>query len=321
MGEVHRPGAGRSITVIDGGLSTQLERRGHDVSGSLWTARLLLEDPAEVQAAHTDMIRAGADVVITASYQISRAGFVEAGRSARDADEALRRSVQVARRAAVAADGSVLVAASVGPYGAITHDGAEYRGRYGLSLAELTAFHAERLAILIEEQPDLLAIETIPDLDEVEAIIAALRQVPRIPVWFSVTARDGGHLWAGQSIEDAARMVDAAASGEQSGGHHRGDDAPIPVIAFGVNCTDPRWVAELLTRAGAVTRLPLLAYPNAGGDWMNEQWQGAAVAGHAFPAALIDAWVAAGATMIGGCCGTDDRDVARIRLSADTVHE
>lgn len=300
------------ITVLDGGLSTQLERRGHDVAGSLWTARLLLEDPAEVQAAHADMIEAGADVLITASYQVSRAGFAEAGLTAADADEALRRSVQVARRAAGAVDRPVLVAASVGPYGAITHDGAEYRGRYGRTHEQLVDFHRERLEILVDAGPDLLAVETIPDLDEVRAIIDALHEVPRTPVWFSVTARDGGHLWAGQSIEDAARLVDAAAISPVSG---------LPVVAFGVNCTDPRFVSELLARARSATQLPLLAYPNAGGEWSDDQWRGAQAAGHAFPDELLRSWIQAGALVIGGCCGTDDRDVARIRGSAHAVDE
>lgn len=300
------------ITVLDGGLSTQLERRGHDVAGSLWTARLLLDDPAEVQAAHADMIEAGADVLITASYQISRAGFAEAGLTAADADEGLRRSVQVARRAADAADRSVLVAASVGPYGAITHDGAEYRGRYGRTHEQLVVFHRERLEILVDAGPDLLAVETIPDLDEVRAIIDALREVPRIPVWFSVTARDGGHLWAGQSIEDAARLVDAAAINAVPG---------LPVVAFGVNCTDPRFVSELLGRTRTATQLPLLAYPNAGGEWSDDEWRGAQAAGHAFPDELLRGWIEAGALLIGGCCGTDDRDVARIGASAHALDE
>lgn len=294
------------ITVIDGGLSTQLERRGHDVSGHLWTARLLLEDPAEVQAAHVDMIDAGADVLITASYQVSRAGFQAAGLTSADADEALRRSVQVARRAVDAAGRRVLVAASVGPYGAITHDGGEYRGRYGLGHEELVAFHRDRLAVLVDAAPDVLAVETIPDVEEVRAIIDALRQFPPVPVWFSVTARDGGHLWAGQSIEDAARLVDDAAHAASA----------IPVVAFGVNCTDPRFVSELLSRARSRTQLPLLAYPNAGGEWSEDEWHGARIAGHAFPDGLVRTWIDAGVTLIGGCCGTDDRDVARIGASA-----
>jgi homocysteine S-methyltransferase len=303
---------GGRLTVIDGGLSTQLERRGHDVSGTLWTARLLLESPGEVQGAHEDMIRAGAEVITTASYQISRAGFIEAGFSASDADQALRASIEVARAAAFATDRTVLVAASVGPYGAITHDGREYQGRYGISMQELTEFHAQRLRVLIDAGADLLAIETIPDVDELHAIIAALQALPAIPAWISVTACSGSELWAGQSIEDAAAVVDAAATNA---------DAPLPILAFGVNCTDPRFVEELLTRARSVTDLPLLAYANAGGLWADDEWQGADVAGQAFSDELVRRWIAAGVQVIGGCCGSDARDIARIRSLADAFHD
>lgn len=269
------------IVLIDGGLSTQLERMGHDVVGPLWTARLLVERPQVVEAAHRAFVDAGARVVITASYQVSREGFAEIGRD--DADEALRRSVQVAR---AAAGDEALVAASVGPYGAITHDGAEYRGDYGLSVDELAAFHAERIAVLLDAEPDLLAVETIPDAREAQALIQVLDDSPDARAWFSFTAADGGHLWAGQTIEEAVRVVDG----------HRS------VVAIGVNCTDPVHVPELLTRIRETTSLPLLAYPNAGGTWdaTTGRWVDAGAG-----ASQALAWRDAGASIIGGCCGTD----------------
>lgn len=278
---------GDSSVVIDGGLSTQLEARGLDTNDPLWTGRVLLEDPQAIAQAHADYVTAGADVVITASYQVSRAGFVAAGLSTQDADEALLASIEAARKAV--AGSPVRVAASVGPYGAILHDGSEYRGRYGLSHEQLVDFHGERLAVLAEGGADLLAIETIPDVDEAAALAEALTPHAGIPAWMSFSAADGGRTCAGQPIEEAVAVA-----------------ASIPsVAAVGINCTDPRFATELVARMRAVTDLPIVLYPNAGGTWnpTDGTWSEAASPG--FAPALLDAWRDAGATAIGGCCGTD----------------
>jgi homocysteine S-methyltransferase len=137
-----------AVHLIDGGLSTELERLGAKIQGELWTGRALLEAPAVVAEAHRAFALAGAEVVISSSYQLSRQGFEEIGLTAADADEALRQSIRVAKDA-VAGTGAK-VAASIGPYGAVLHDGSEYRGDYKVSQAELEAFHAERLAVLLE---------------------------------------------------------------------------------------------------------------------------------------------------------------------------
>jgi homocysteine S-methyltransferase len=280
--------------VLDGGLSTQLERRGRDISGSLWTGRALLADPADVTSAHADYVRAGADVVITSSYQISRSGFEAAGLGREAADAALVASTAAAREAVVGS--GARVAASVGPYGAILHDGSEYRGRYGLSRTELIDFHRERLDVLAATAPDLLAVETIPDVDEAEAIAEVLADHPGLPAWMCFSAVDAGHTCAGQPIEDAVAAATAASN----------------VVAVGVNCTDPQHVAGLISRMRAVTDLPIVVYPNAGGAWdpTDGQWHDAGPAG--FAPEIVAAWLAAGATAIGGCCGTDERTISAL---------
>lgn len=278
--------------VIDGGLSTQLERRGHDVAGPLWTARAILENPVALEQAHHDFVLAGADVIITASYQVSRRGFVEVGRSQREADQALGAATQIARRAARSA--GTRVAASVGPFGAILHDGSEYRGDYGRSHDELATFHAERLDPLIASEPDLLAIETIPDVREAAAISDALAGATDVPAWMSFTCRDAEHTCAGQPIEDAVAVAMSIPS----------------VVAIGINCTDPQHVPGLIARMVAVSDLPVVVYPNAGGGWdaAAQAWNGAQV-----PVSdLAPGWAAVGVSAIGGCCGTDSLDIRRI---------
>ena len=277
--------------LVDGGLSTQLERLGHRLDDPLWTARTLLDDPRAVIAAHRAFVDAGARVITTASYQVSRAGFVAAGRSAREADDALAASVHAAREATAGRD--ELVAASIGPYGAITHDGAEYRGRYGLAHEQLVTFHAERIEVLLAAEPDLLAVETIPDVDELRAIVEALPS--HVPAWISVTTADGAHVRAGQPIDEVAAVI-------------AGHDA---VVAVGVNCSEPEMVAPALRRLRARTDLPLIAYPNAGGTWdaTRRAWTSPRTA----PALAVGEWIAAGASIVGGCCGTDAADIAAMR--------
>jgi homocysteine S-methyltransferase len=277
---------------IDGGLATHLEARGHDIRGSLWSARVLADHPDAVRDAHRDFIDVGARIVVTASYQVSRDGFVEAGRTPGDADAALRRSVEVAR---AAAGTDALVAASVGPYGAITHDGGEYRGRYGLSHAELVDFHGARLDVLAQAAPDLFAVETIPDADEAAAVLDALADHPHIPAWVTYSCGDAERTWAGQPIEEAIALASASAS----------------VVAVGVNCVAPTLLSDLLERVRAATRLPIVAYPNGGWVWLpdTESW-----AGHrqAWTDADLSAWVGQGVALIGGCCMVEPVDIARL---------
>ena len=279
--------------AIDGGMSTELEQQGCRLEGSLWTAQALLDDPALIEAAHKAYVDAGADVVITASYQISRAGFVENGHSAEDADRALRASIEVARKAVVGTD--TLVAASVGPYGAILHDGSEYKGNYGKTLEELRAFHAERLAVLLSANPDLLAIETIPDALEAEALVAALAEFPDAIAWMSFSIGPDGRLWAGQSLAEAARIA-----------------ASSPAIAaIGVNCVDPALVSAAIAEIRSVTDLPVVIYANGGGTSNAETglWENAAA--DALVAYSAE-WVKHGANLIGGCCGTHAGDIRQL---------
>jgi homocysteine S-methyltransferase len=298
------PGA---LTVLDGGLSTALAARGHDLDHPLWTARLLLDDPDALVAAHLDFLRAGASVVTTSSYQASRAGLASFGLAAAGAaDRALAATTALARRAvarhALDAPGPTpLVAASVGPFGAVLADGSEYTGRYPIGHDELVSFHAERLAVLVDSQPDLLAVETLPGADEATAVAEALARVaarpgtaPTPPAWVTFTCPSPAHTAAGDRIEDAARAAQQ-----------------VPGLALvGVNCTAPSHVGSLLARLGSVTDLPLIAYPNSGQTWDPDgnRWLGEPDAAFA----ALDDWVALGARWIGGCCGVGPDGIAAL---------
>ncbi|WP_116111752.1 homocysteine S-methyltransferase [Amycolatopsis ruanii] len=276
--------------VLDGGLATELEARGHDLSGELWSARLLADDPAAIVAAHRAFFRAGARIATTASYQASLGGFAELGLDSGEAVRLLELSVELAREARVTGD--ELVAASIGPYGATLADGSEYRGRYGLTVAELTAFHRPRADFVAAAGPDLLACETVPDVDEAEAMLLAIEGLG-VPAWLSYTI-EGGSTRAGQPLTEAFSVA-------------RGNDQ---IVAVGVNCCDPRDVAVAARIAREASGKPVIAYPNSGETWdaRARRWTGQA---RFSPEAVRD-WLAAGVEYVGGCCRVRPDDIAAL---------
>ena len=293
--------AGERI-VLDGGLATQLEAQGADLSDRLWSARLLVEDPAAIADAHLAYYRAGARVATTASYQATFEGFARRGIGREPAERLLRRSVELAavardRVAAEAPDGPTrFVAASIGPYGAMLADGSEYHGRYGLTVAELEDFHRDRLRVLATTDADVLAIETIPEVEEAAAVAKLLTETAGAEAWVSFSCADGRRIRSGATIEEAVGAV----SGNPS------------VVAVGVNCTAPAHVPELIERIAAVTTLPVVVYPNSGEAWdaASRAWTGTAGADVGGDAAR--AWVAHGARLVGGCCRVTPAQIASI---------
>jgi homocysteine S-methyltransferase len=293
-----------SALISDGGMATELEARGHDLSDALWSARLLADDPREIIAVHAAYFRAGAVIATTASYQASFDGFATRGMARTEAIVLLQRSVDLAKRARdeVGAPG-LRVAASVGPYGAALADGSEYRGRYGLSVAALARWHRPRLEVLADAGADVLALETVPDVDEAEALVDLVRSVG-VPAWLSYTV-DGNRTRAGQPLADAFAVA-----------------AGIPaIVAVGVNCCAPDDVLPAL-RAADVGK-PLIAYPNSGERWDGRGWTGP----RRFSARLAAEWVAAGARIVGGCCRVGPADIAAVHRacsqredSADNSH-
>ncbi|WP_414720657.1 homocysteine S-methyltransferase [Streptomyces sp.] len=277
--------------VLDGGLSNQLADQGCDLSDALWSARLLADAPEQIEAAHTAYVRAGARVLITASYQATYEGFAHRGVGREETSVLLRGSVELARRAAGGRPG-VRVAASVGPYGAMLADGSEYRGRYGRTVRELERFHRPRIETLAAAAPDVLALETVPDSDEAEAMLRAVEGTG-VPVWLSYTI-DGERTRAGQPIADAF----ALAVGRED------------VIAVGVNCCAPADADHAVEVAAETTGKPVVVYPNSGEHWNAEarRWHG----GSAFDPAQVTRWRASGARLIGGCCRVGPTEIAAI---------
>jgi len=295
-----------TFRVIDGGLATELERQGLDLSGGLWSARVLIESPDAIERVHREYFLAGADIAITASYQASYDGFAERGLSAESTTAALRRSVEIARSARNSVlrerpeiKRELLVAASIGPYGAVLHDGSEYRGDYGLDENALVDFHRQRFTVLAAAGADLLACETIPSRLEAAALVRLLGEHPDARAWVTFSCGDGRHTSAGDSIAECARWLD----GEPQ------------VVAIGVNCVAPELVESLIHELGTGTTKPIVVYPNSGETWdaVNQCWVGAADRFTAY----VPRWLEAGARWIGGCCRTTPDDIRSVRADVD----
>lgn len=282
----------RGTVILDGGLGTLLEQRGHDLASELWSARMLIEQPDTIREAHREFFDAGAQVGISASYQVSYEGLAAAGLDRAETDRLLALSVSLVAAARDESRAQGWVAASVGPYGAMLADGSEYRGDYGLSVAQLREWHAPRLRTLMDAGADVLAIETIPCLAEVEAVLGGI-QGSGVPAWLAVTAAMGT-LRSGESLAEAYAMADTV------------DE----IIAVGINCSDPLDVASAIVAARSVTVKPIVVYPNSGEQWdaKNRRWMGTP----GFPSSLVREWRDAGATLIGGCCRVGPAEIFAI---------
>ena len=301
---------GRGFLLVDGGLASELERSGFDLNDTLWSAKVLLESPDAISRVHRTYLEAGADCIISASYQATIQGLKARGLRDVEAEGVILRAVRLATEArekfwAVLGDQKhrlkPLVAASVGPYGAYLADGSEFTGSYDLDGPGLIDFHRRRWQVLASSDADLLACETIPSLAEARALGRLLTETPNRSAWFSFSCRDGERISDGTPIVDCVSALSS-----------------VPrIVAIGVNCTAPSFIPSLVEKIRAVTETPIVVYPNSGEGWDAERkaWTGSADS-EAF-AASATLWFEAGARLIGGCCRTGPEEIARVRQALE----
>lgn len=291
----------QGFVVLDGALATELERHGADLDDPLWSARCLVESPAAIKRVHSDYLSAGADVLISATYQASVPGFRARGLDEAEAEQLLRLGVELAieardefwsRQENRQNRLRPLVAASIGPFGACLHDGSEYHGNYRAGWSEVKDFHRSRLDILSSCNADLFAFETIPSLREAE-ILLELVELHDAWAWLSFSCQDEQRLSHGELFERGVELTQSSSK----------------ICAVGVNCTPPDYITALLNQVPEHS-IPLLAYPNSGETWVAESncWVGQGSDG-----LEPDAWFQAGARLIGGCCRTGPEHIAEIR--------
>jgi homocysteine S-methyltransferase len=311
---IHTFLAQRPLMILDGALATELECRGVDLKDALWSAKCLIERPDLIREVHLDYFRAGADVATTATYQATFEGFAHRGIEPPEAARLMREAVSLALAArdefwAVEANRAnrlrPLVAASIGPYGAMLADGSEYRGRYALDDGALADFHRPRLRVLANAGTDLLACETVPSLREARVLATLLGEFPQVSAWIAFSCKDGEHNSEGEDIGACVAELRAFPQ----------------VVAVGVNCTAPQYITPLLRRMRGSTDRPLVIYPNSGEiyDASSKQWS---ADGGARPSLGQRAreWQREGARLIGGCCRTGPEDIRGVRQCTRSAH-
>jgi len=288
----------QGFVMLDGGLATELEKRGHTLNNNLWSAKMLINNPQEIQKVHLSYLEAGADCITTSTYQASIPGFMAQGISKTKAKSLIKKAIEIANETRDQyLDNLVnspellpLIAASIGPYGAYLADGSEFRGDYSVSTQELRLFHESRLEIICESQFDILAFETIPSFHEAIVLLDVLKSISDTYAWISFSCKDGKRINDGTALQECAEMFNNCDQ----------------IIGVGVNCTAPRYISSLIkqVRKGAPAK-PVVIYPNSGQiyDENQKSWTG-----HAdkinFETSVTD-WYNLGARLIGGCCRTN----------------
>jgi homocysteine S-methyltransferase len=270
-----------------------LERQGCDLNQKLWSAKLLDSNPEAIILAHLAYLEAGAQCIITSSYQATLPGFMAIGYDKSSSSGLIVKSVQLAEEArnrflSVNPHASKpLIAASIGPYGAYLADGSEYRGDYDISDQALRGFHEPRIKLLATTTADILACETIPSLREAKVLSELLEKINK-PAWVSFSCKDGKHISDGTPIEQCAAFF----------AHHPN------VFAIGVNCTSPEFISELIrsmkTKSG---KKKIVVYPNSGAVYHAESKTWSGLSDVSSCELMVKEWMDLGADIIGGCCG------------------
>ncbi|XP_010514218.1 PREDICTED: homocysteine S-methyltransferase 1-like [Camelina sativa] len=298
--------------VVDGGFATQLEIHGAAINDPLWSAVSLIKNPELIKRVHMEYLEAGADIVVTSSYQATIPGFVSRGLSTEESESLLQKSVTLAVEARDKFWDKVskitghsynraLVAASIGSYGAYLADGSEYSGNYGenVNLDKLKDFHRRRLQVLVEAGPDLLAFETIPNKLEAQACVELLEEENvEIPAWICFTSVDGEKAPSGESFEECLEALNKSNN----------------IYAVGINCAPPQFIESLISKFTKLTNKAIVVYPNSGEVWDGKakQWLPSQCFGDDEFEMFATKWRDLGAKLIGGCCRTTPSTIKAI---------
>ncbi len=281
--------------LLDGATGTELNRRGVNTDLPLWSARALVDAPAVLRAIHFDYARAGAEILTANTFRTHRRSLARGGLGQR-AGELTRQAVALARAAADEGGGGPRwVAGSLAPLEDC------YSPELVPPQPEVEAEHAEMAAHLAAAGVDLILVETMNTIREAEAATrAALRT--GLPVLTSFVCRTDHRLFSGESVTEAVAAI-----------------APLGVAGLLVNCTPSTTIrlpfAELCAAVQAQARPPAITglYANIGHTDAITGWTNTADVSPLAYAQLAAGWLAQGARLIGGCCGTTPAHIAALR--------
>ena len=299
MDELHfrqRVRTGRPV-LLDSAMGTELERRGAAARLPLWSARALIENPELVVAIHRDEVAAGAEILTANTFRTHRRTLAKEGLENRSA-ELTRMAVLLAREAARAADRRVFVAGSLSPLEDC------YRPDLAPPGEALEREHATQARALAAAGVDLILVETQNSVRELSAATRWARDTG-LPVIASMITDGEGRLLSGDPIEEAAASL-----------------ASLRIDALSINCVPARRLAGDLARlAAAAPGVPLAAYGNLGPPAAEDARIFTEDVAPEEYAALAREWIAIGARVVGGCCGTRSAHTAALRRMLDALGE
>nr|CAB3225425.1 homocysteine S-methyltransferase 1-like [Phallusia mammillata] len=300
---------GNAINILSGGLGTDLFiNGGYDEiqlnNDPLWSARVPYQNPTAIKNVHTRFLKAGSNVITTATYQASVQGYVEnLGVTVEEAEQILRSCVDISKQAVKDFGGSrkIIIGGSVGPYGAMLHDRSEYTGSYidKVSTSVLKDFHRTQMKILVSQGVDILACETLPAFKEAIVIAELLREIPGAKAWITFSTKSGCETSHGENLREAFQTLSKY---EQ-------------VVAVGMNCSSPEQVLPiaLIAKECMAPHQRFIAYPNntvSTGQEAKLAWD---------CIKDIPSWLDTGVfSWIGGCCMVTPEHIQQIK---DVVQE
>jgi len=291
--------------LLDGGLSNQLESQGCNLNQSLWTAAMIKSNPEAIIEAHLAYLEAGADCIITSSYQATISGFAKLGIDSKEAESLILKSVELAIRAKNIFlernpdKAPALVAASIGPYGAYLADGSEYRGNYGISDKDLKDFHSSRIELLDTSEADMLACETIPSYQEARLLAELLLNCNK-KSWMTFSCKDGIHINDGTPIVECMQLLNRHPA----------------IFALGVNCTKPSYISSLMKIIKATCGgKKIVVYPNSGEIYNANTKTWAYSSESSFSVQSVREWLELGADIVGGCCRVGPAQIHEVKLN------
>lgn len=300
------------FVIIDGGLATELEKKGFELKDNLWSAKIIAEAPDAVRDVHLSYLNAGADCIITSSYQATVPGFIAAGYSRTEAVDLIAKSVRIAADSInlfresspdMSKRPEPFIAAAAGCYGSFLADGSEYRGDYHLEINGYKNFHRVRVDILAEAGAEIIAFETFPSMEEAAAVAELMDEYDNLSYWIVFTIQNPLLTSHGDNFKECIKLL----SGKKN------------IAAYGVNCSPPEFVAPLLDSLDAGLKKKFVVYPNSG-EYYNTDcscWKDDATVGDYRK--LSEEWYNKGARLIGGCCRTGPEDTFKIKNFRDLL--
>ncbi len=281
--------------LLDAAMGTELQRRDANTTLPLWSARTLIDDPELVWTIHGDAVAAGAEIVTANTFRTHARTLEKAGLGAR-AGELSALAVRLAHQAASVPGREVFVAGSLSPLEDC------YRPDLVPEQAAAEREHAAQARFLAESGVDLILAETHNTIREGLAATKAAKAAG-VPVVVSLVTDGSGRLLSGESLGDTAAAL-----------------LPLAPDAIGINCVPAvRLAGDLAVLAAAAPGVPLVAYGNLGLPADGPGWSFTEELSPEDYAAEAGRWIALGARIVGGCCGTTGEHTRALRALLQTV--